>query len=53
MVAIFDKEHIPDLTDRLSNELLGLPILTEKEAAAIVKDAVKNFSYTESHKPRN
>ncbi|OIW28221.1 oxidoreductase CipA-like protein [Coniochaeta ligniaria NRRL 30616] len=39
-VAVYDEDHGPDLTDRLSNKLLGLPVMTEKEVAEVIKKAM-------------
>lgn len=39
-VAVYDEDHGPDLTDRLSTKLLGLPVMTEKEVAEVIKKAM-------------
>lgn len=39
-VAVYDEDNGPDLTDRLSNKLLGLPVMTEKEVAEVIKKAM-------------
>lgn len=36
-VAVYDKAHEPDLTDKLSNQLLGLPVMNELEVAEVIK----------------
>ncbi|KAH8911598.1 oxidoreductase CipA-like protein [Coniochaeta sp. PMI_546] len=39
-VAVYDEDHGPDLTDRLSNELLGIPVMTDKEIAEVIRKAM-------------
>jgi len=41
-VALYDADHEPDLTDRVDNTLLGLPILSEEEVSQeIRKEALR------------
>ena len=37
-VAVYDEDHEPDLTDRLNNQLLGLPVMNDLEVAEVIKN---------------
>ncbi|KAK3385955.1 oxidoreductase CipA-like protein [Podospora didyma] len=39
-VALYDEDHEPDLTDRLDNELLGIPVMTDAEVSEAIKTAL-------------
>ena len=40
MVAVYDRDHEPDFTNRLSNKLLDIPVLNERQVAEVVKKAM-------------
>ncbi|KAK3384103.1 oxidoreductase CipA-like protein [Lasiosphaeria ovina] len=39
-VAVYDADHDPDLTGRVDNEMMGIPIMGDREVADVIKKAM-------------